>query len=109
MEWQSTKFAATMEQLRNIELAVIMPYVRTGILLFIGLLATIIVFALLRALYLLVTSFFHPAPGPFLARFTRLWYIYQISRHDWHKTTIKLHRKYGMCGLRANPRPTTSL
>ncbi|KAH7016686.1 hypothetical protein EDB80DRAFT_873425 [Ilyonectria destructans] len=34
-------------------------------------------------------------PGPFLARFTRLWLIRQFIWGDYHKTNIELHRKYG--------------
>ncbi|KAH6888430.1 cytochrome P450 [Thelonectria olida] len=34
-------------------------------------------------------------PGPFLARFTRLWYLYQASTGDSHLVLDKLHRKYG--------------
>jgi hypothetical protein len=49
----------------------------------------------LQSLCVGVASFFHPAPGPFLARFTSLWYVNQLTRHDWHKTVIQLHRKYG--------------
>lgn len=34
-------------------------------------------------------------PGPFLARFTRLWYLYKIYKGDFEKTNIGLHEKYG--------------
>ncbi|KAF4535861.1 Cytochrome P450 [Lasiodiplodia theobromae] len=34
-------------------------------------------------------------PGPFLARFTRLWYLWKVWRGDFQKTNIELHRKYG--------------
>ncbi|RGP77378.1 pisatin demethylase [Fusarium longipes] len=34
-------------------------------------------------------------PGPFLAKFTRLWYMYQVSTGDSHLVLEKLHKKYG--------------
>lgn len=34
-------------------------------------------------------------PGPFLARFTRLWLLWHFWRGDFHKTNIELHNKYG--------------
>ncbi|KAJ3546966.1 hypothetical protein NM208_g1739 [Fusarium decemcellulare] len=34
-------------------------------------------------------------PGPFLARFTRLWYLYQASTGDSHLVLEELHQKYG--------------
>ncbi|KAH7303302.1 cytochrome P450 [Stachybotrys elegans] len=34
-------------------------------------------------------------PGPFLARYTRLWYMWQKYRNDFHWTNIKLHREKG--------------
>ncbi|KAI1610627.1 cytochrome P450 oxidoreductase [Exophiala viscosa] len=34
-------------------------------------------------------------PGPFWARFTRLWYLREIANGQFEKTNIALHRKYG--------------
>ncbi|OBT80300.1 hypothetical protein VF21_00724 [Pseudogymnoascus sp. 05NY08] len=34
-------------------------------------------------------------PGPLLARFTRLWYLYKIYKGDFEKTNVSLHKKYG--------------
>ena len=34
-------------------------------------------------------------PGPFLARFTRLWFLHRVWRGDIAKENIALHRKYG--------------
>lgn len=42
-------------------------------------------------------------PGPFLARFTLLWYLRQMTRGDFQYTNIRLHRDHGMCkDLRMN-------
>lgn len=35
------------------------------------------------------------APGPMLARFTNVWQAYQMSRGDFHKLNVELHRKHG--------------
>ncbi|PQE12870.1 cytochrome P450 oxidoreductase protein [Rutstroemia sp. NJR-2017a BBW] len=34
-------------------------------------------------------------PGPFLARFTRLWYCLSIYRGSYERENLALHRKYG--------------
>lgn len=34
-------------------------------------------------------------PGPFLARFTRLWYFLEIYKGTYELTDIELHKKYG--------------
>lgn len=34
-------------------------------------------------------------PGPFLARFTRLWYLLRVSRGGFERENIALHRRYG--------------
>ncbi|ETI27659.1 hypothetical protein G647_00108 [Cladophialophora carrionii CBS 160.54] len=34
-------------------------------------------------------------PGPFLARFTRLWYLRKVWRGDFEKTNLALHKRYG--------------
>lgn len=41
------------------------------------------------------TSKLPPAPGPFLARFTRLWYLKAVVKGDFERVNIDLHRKYG--------------
>jgi len=34
-------------------------------------------------------------PGPFLARFTDLWYTFRIYCGHFEKDNLKLHKKYG--------------
>lgn len=34
-------------------------------------------------------------PGPFLARFTRLWYLLELYKGKFEITNIELHKKYG--------------
>jgi hypothetical protein len=34
-------------------------------------------------------------PGPFLARFSRLWYLFSSLNGRGHETISKLHEKYG--------------
>ncbi|KAI0198870.1 cytochrome P450 [Astrocystis sublimbata] len=49
--------------------------------------------------YLLITRVFTPlrsVPGPFLARFTDLWYLWHVVRGHWEARNIELHRRYGI-------------
>ena len=48
-------------------------------------------FSILRAIY----SPLRHLPGPFMARFTRGWYAWQMYCGDFHETNQKLHEKYG--------------
>jgi len=34
-------------------------------------------------------------PGPFLARFTRLWYFFEVYKGSFEITNLNLHKKYG--------------
>jgi hypothetical protein len=34
-------------------------------------------------------------PGPFLARFSRLWYFLEIYKGSFEETNIELHKRYG--------------
>ncbi len=50
------------------------------------------------SLYKVITVLRDPlrtVPGPFFARFTRLWYLRKVWRGDFEKTNIALHKKYG--------------
>lgn len=52
----------------------------------------------LYVLFSLVLGLIDPlrsVPGPLLARFTRLWYIYKIYKGDFERTNINLHKRYG--------------
>lgn len=61
-------------------------------------LMTFVVTIGLVIIYTTVKYFLDPLrniPGPFLARFTRLWYLNQIYKGHFEKTNIELHKKYG--------------
>ena len=48
--------------------------------------------------YTIVAALLDPLrsiPGPFLARFTRLWLAYQIWKGEFQLVNIALHKKYG--------------
>lgn len=52
----------------------------------------------LYAVFGLVTWLIDPlrsVPGPTIARFTRLWYLYKIYKGDFERTNVDLHKKYG--------------
>lgn len=35
-------------------------------------------------------------PGPFLTKYTRLWYFVKVWQGDFEQTNIKLHKTYGI-------------
>jgi hypothetical protein len=50
------------------------------------------------ALYFLIRFILDPlrdVPGPFLARFTRLWYFIELYKGRFEQTDIELHKRYG--------------
>ena len=58
----------------------------------------IVVFAVGILIYSVLQYAFDPLcsiPGPFLARFSRLWYFLEIYKGGFEEMNIELHRKYG--------------
>ncbi|KAF1930890.1 pisatin demethylase [Didymella exigua CBS 183.55] len=55
----------------------------------------LLVLGVVRYLYRPLTSPLRNVPGPFLARFTRLWEIQAICKHETAALNIALHDKYG--------------
>ncbi|KAE8365754.1 cytochrome P450 [Aspergillus caelatus] len=63
----------------------------------------IIIYAVLAALccYIVLTVYeqvrspLRDIPGPFVARFSSLWYLYKSYRGNFHHENIELHRKHG--------------
>jgi hypothetical protein len=45
--------------------------------------------------YALLLDPLRNVPGPFLARFSRLWMVYHARKGDMHTTMIALHKKHG--------------
>lgn len=45
--------------------------------------------------FVIVKDPLRSVPGPFWARFTRLWYLRQVARGDFEKTNVALHKKHG--------------
>jgi uncharacterized membrane protein len=46
----------------------------------------------------LIRTVNHPLrkiPGPFLARFSRLWELYEVVQGRFERTNVELHKKYG--------------
>ncbi|KAF2137719.1 uncharacterized protein K452DRAFT_291318 [Aplosporella prunicola CBS 121167] len=58
-------------------------------------LTTLLSLTLLHALLRALTSPHVRIPGPPLARLTKLWYLCQIQRADFHGTNIALHARHG--------------
>ncbi|KAH7082639.1 cytochrome P450 [Paraphoma chrysanthemicola] len=59
------------------------------------LLAIGLVICLLLFVIPAIVSPLRSIPGPFLARFTRLWYLRRTRLGQFHEDNIVLHRKYG--------------
>lgn len=58
--------------------------------------ALVLIFA--RCLFIIAKSFSSSTrhlPGPFWARFTRLWYFKRVAQGGFERENIALHRKYG--------------
>lgn len=48
--------------------------------------------------YIVYIYFFAPLakiPGPFLAKFTKLWMAYRTKTGPWHRELISMHQRYG--------------
>lgn len=58
-------------------------------------LALIPLLILLRLLYRVLSSPLRSIPGPFWARFTKLWYFNRVRRGHFETDNIDLHQKYG--------------
>lgn len=58
----------------------------------------ILLFSLVPVIYAIIRAAFDPlrsVPGPFLARFTRLWYFYKVWCGDFELVNVELHKRYG--------------
>lgn len=53
------------------------------------------VFQLLYRFFRHVTSPLRSVPGPFLARFTNLWYFFTLKKANFEVVNRELHEKYG--------------
>ncbi len=49
----------------------------------------------LQWVYRSITSPLRAVPGPFLARFGRLYYLFHVAQGRWEHENIALHRRYG--------------
>ncbi|KAH6611813.1 pisatin demethylase [Boeremia exigua] len=58
-------------------------------------LVALLVFVVVKYVYQILASPLRSVPGPALARFTRLWEIQAVRKHDISTLNIALHEKYG--------------
>lgn len=66
------------------------------IILFLGLVVVV------YAVYFILSVLFAPlrnVPGPFLARFTNIWYLFQVHKGHVERKNCQLHETYGMYSL----------
>jgi hypothetical protein len=71
-------------------------YARVGVA---GVILLIIAFYLVKWAFDLVRDPLRDIPGPFLARFTRLWLLRQYVKGDFQKTNLQLHDQCGMSAI----------
>lgn len=50
---------------------------------------------LLYEIYRVVSDPLRKVPGPFWARYTRLWEVYHVRKGNFHLLNIELHERYG--------------
>ncbi len=53
--------------------------------------AGVLIYSLLQYIFDPIRSI----PGPFLARFSRFWYFFELYKGSFEETNIKLHKRYG--------------
>lgn len=58
--------------------------------------AFIVIIELMRSVFQAWFSPLKQVPGPFLARYSRLWELFSVTRGKSHRNIIKLHEKYGV-------------
>jgi hypothetical protein len=58
-------------------------------------LVSIIAVRVLFFVYQSLTSPLRAIPGPFWARFSRIWYFNRVRNEHFEQENIELHRKYG--------------
>ena len=58
--------------------------------------ATAFVFLLLRSLKRAYFSLLQSIPGPFFAKFTRIWYLRNVYGGEFETVNARLHEEYGL-------------
>lgn len=58
-------------------------------------LAFFLISTIVRILYYAYATPLRDIPGPWLAKFTRLWLLKSINSREYQKINIELHQKYG--------------
>jgi len=67
------------------------------------LLGFFLILIVMKATVHMIRSPLRDIPGPFLARFTRLWELYIAIKTDYTQFNIELHKQYGTVPLQADP------
>lgn len=62
-----------------------------------GALLLVVAYAVFSPIIRTLKTSLRSVPGPFLARFTRLWELHAVYKHDFATYSIALHKKYGTC------------
>ena len=82
-----SRVASTLELAKNTDHAVLRY--------FLWALSCILTLQVLLFIYRSLTSPLRSVPGPFLARFGRLYFFFQVAQGRWEHVNVALHRRYG--------------
>jgi hypothetical protein len=63
---------------------------------FVVLVLVVLAGLIIRSLYRAFVTPLRGIPGPFAAKFSRIWKLVEILKGHFEKTDIALHRKYGI-------------
>ena len=61
-----------------------------------GIIGALVVIQVIRAVLQASFSPLKKVPGPFLARYSRLWEFFRVTGGNLHWKTIELHGKFGL-------------
>lgn len=63
---------------------------------FAALVSVVLACLVIRSLYRAFVTPLRGIPGPFAAKFSRIWKLVEVLKGHFEKTDIALHRKYGL-------------
>ena len=63
-----------------------------------GVCGLLLLIRFITVIYSAAASPLRPIPGPFLARFTKLWYFWRMNAGEFEHENIALHREHGKNG-----------
>lgn len=62
---------------------------------FLFIIIVLLLYAIVRAIYQAYATPLRDIPGPWLAKYTRLWQLQTVNARSFHNVNIALHKKHG--------------